>query len=437
MPLTVLIAPSGFKECLDAVDVADAMARGVAQAWPDATILKAPIADGGEGFARALSGATGGTLHAVTVTGPLGTPVQASIGFLGSAQGGERTAVLEIAAACGLSLVPRTQRDPTRTTSYGVGELILAALDLGAKRILVGCGDSGVNDGGAGMVQALGGRLLTAGGRDIGRGGAALLDLAAIDLSQLDPRLAAVEIDVTVNWHNALLGERGVARVYGPQKGATPAQVVQLEAALERFSACVTATTGIDVTSMHGAGASGGLGAGFAGLLGAKLHSRYDIVFQHLDLDGLLDRADLVLTAEGSLDAQTPHGKVPAEIGRRAALKGIPVIALAGTVGAGATSNLSHGISAFSSILSVPSSLADAIAGAPRLLAEAAEQAVRMVGSGLALAAKANGGMATGVEATHRRIARRETIARRRSHNALERGFAPRERATTLSACPA
>lgn len=384
MSLTVLIAPSGFKECLDAAGVTEAMALGVARAWPDATILKAPIADGGEGFARALCGATGGQMHEIVVTGPVGHPVQAVFGFLGG--GGERTAVLEIAAACGLSLVPRDLRDPALTTSYGVGELIRAALDLGAERILVGCGDSGVNDGGAGMVQALGGKLLTCAGCDIGRGGAALLDLAAIDLSGLDPRLAGVAIDVTVNWQNALLGARGVSRIYGPQKGATPQQVELLEQALERFSTCVTGTTGIDVAAMNGAGASGGIGAGLAGLLGAKLQPRYDIVFQRLDLDSLLARADLVLTAEGSLDAQTPYGKVPAEVGRRAALLGVPVLALAGTVGSGAISTLNHGICAFSSILSAPASLADAISDAPRLLAEASEQAVRTVGAGLALA---------------------------------------------------
>jgi glycerate kinase len=385
MSLTVLIAPSGFKECLDAQDVTDAMARGVTRAWPDATVLKAPIADGGEGFARALCGATGGRLHDVTVTGPVGEPVPAVLGFLGGCV--ERTAVLEIAAACGLSLVPPVRRDPTLTTSYGVGELIRAALDLGAERILIGCGDSGVNDGGAGMVQALGGKLLTADGHDIGYGAAGLLTLDGIDLSGLDPRLAAIDIDATVNWHNALLGPRGVARVYGPQKGARPEQIAQLEAALEIYSAHVAATTGVDVAGMNGAGASGGLGAGLAGCLGASLHPRYNVVFKYLDLDQLLQRADLVLTAEGALDGQTPHGKVPAEVGRRAAAYGIPVIALAGTVGAGAARNLSHGIAAFGSIQAAPVSLSEAMSNAAGLLADASEQAVRMVGAGLSLGA--------------------------------------------------
>lgn len=383
MSLTVLVAPSGFKECLDAQDVADAMAQGVARAWPEATILKAPIADGGEGFARALCETTGGVLHEVDVCGPIDERIAASIGFLGNCD--ERTAVLEIAAACGLSRVPRARRNPALTTSRGVGDLIRAALDLGAERILVGCGDSGVNDGGAGMVQALGGKLVTADGRDIGNGAAGLLRLASMDLAGLDTRLARVPIDVTVNWHNALLGSRGVSRVYGPQKGATEDQISLLETALQTYADVIRATTGVDVGAMPGSGASGGLGAGLAGCLGAKLHPRYDVVFKYLDLDHLLQRADLVLTAEGALDGQSPYGKVPAEVGRRAAAYGIPVIALAGAIGVGADSTLCHGISAFRSIQAGPTSLADALSRAPQLLADASEQVVRTVGAGFAI----------------------------------------------------
>lgn len=383
MSITVLIAPSGFKECLDAQDAADAMARGVMQAWPGATILNAPIADGGEGFARALCHATDGALYKVAVTGPLGEPVHAVMGMLGGCD--EPTAVLEIAAACGLSLVPPTRRDPMITTSYGVGELIRKALDLGARRFLVGCGDSGVNDGGAGMVQALGGRLQTNDGADIGYGAAGLLTLAHIDLAGLDPRLADVAIDVTVNWHNALLGPRGVSRVYGPQKGATRDQISLLEAALENFAAGIAAATGVDVRDAPGAGASGGIGAGLAGCLGATLHPRYDIVFDYLDIDSLLLRSDLVVTAEGALDGQTPYGKVPAEVGRRAAVYGVPVIALAGTVGAGATDNLDHGISAYFSIQTAPTTLSDAMSNAAQLLTQAAEQVMRTVKAGITL----------------------------------------------------
>lgn len=383
MTFTVLVAPSGFKESLSADEAADHIARGVLRAMPHARILKAPLVDGGEGFTRALVHATAGTLHRLRVTGPVGALVESHFGFLG--ERATRTAVIEMAAAAGLRLVPRQQRDPTRTTSRGVGELIRAALDAGAQRILLGCGDSGINDGGAGMAQALGARLLDARGREIGAGGSELVRIAHIDLSKLDPRLADVGLDAAVNWHNVLLGERGVARVFGPQKGATPAQVEVLDAALQNYARRIAGATGRDVASTPGSGASGGLGAGFAGLLGGTLHPRYEIVMQYLELDRLLDEADLVFTAEGSLDGQTPFGKIPAEVARRAKLRGLPVLALAGTIGEGASSNFAHGIDAFASILERPCTLDEAIANAGTWLRHAASDAARMVGVGLAL----------------------------------------------------
>jgi glycerate kinase len=301
-----------------------------------------------------------------------------------------RTAVLEMAAAAGLRLVPRDRRNPCLTTSRGVGELILAALDAGAERILLGCGDSGINDGGAGMAQALGARLLDADGREIGAGGAELARLRRIDLGGLDPRLARVQIDAAVNWHNKLLGPRGVARVFAPQKGATPEQVVLLEAALENYTAVIRQDLGIAVAEQAGSGASGGLGAGLHALLGARLHPRYDIVMQYLNLDDLMARADLVLTAEGSLDEQTPYGKIPAEVARRAKRHGLPVIALAGTLGKGAALNLQHGIDAYASILQRPCSLEEAITKAGRLLVKATEEVMRMVRVGALLAPQKN-----------------------------------------------
>lgn len=384
MSLNILIAPSGFKESLSVLDVTEAIAEGVRAVWSDARLLKAPLVDGGEGFTEALVQATGGTLHPVTVTGPVGEPVAAHIGFLGGTA--VRTAVLEMAAAAGLRLVPRDRRNPGLTASRGVGELILAALDAGAERILIGCGDSGINDGGAGMAQALGARLLDENGQDIGPGGAELARLRRIDLRGLDPRLARVALDAAVNWHNALLGPRGVARVFAPQKGATPEQVILLEAALENYAAVIHRDLGIAVADQAGSGASGGLGAGLHALLGAKLHPRYEIVMQYLNFDRLLAEADLVLTAEGSLDEQTPWGKIPAEVARRAKQYGLPVIALAGTLGKGAAVNLQHGIDAYASILQRPCSLEEAIAKAGRLLAKAAEEVMRMVQVGARLA---------------------------------------------------
>jgi glycerate 2-kinase len=386
MPINVLVAPSGFKESLSVKDVTAAIADGVRRAIPNARILRAPMVDGGEGFTEGLIDAVGGRIFKHRVTGPVGDVVDSFFGILGGQ--GPKTAVIEMAAAAGLSLVPRDRRDPTKTTSYGVGELVRAALDAGADRILLGCGDSGINDGGVGMAQALGVKFLDAAGNEIGFGGAELARLARIDTSGRDPRLGKVRIDAAVNWHNVLLGERGVARVFAPQEGATPEQVILLEEALEIYAARVREATGIDIGHQNGSGASGGLGAAIAGLLQGKLYPRYDVVMQYLAFDDLLERADLVLTAEGSLDGQTPFGKIPAEVGRRARAKGIPVIALAGTIGKGAALNFEHGIDAFASIVKRPCTLEEAIKKAPSLLRRAAEDAARMVLVGMALAGR-------------------------------------------------
>lgn len=383
MPLTVLIAPSGFKECLSPTDVTEAIAAGVLRAMPDARILRAPMVDGGEGFTEALVRAAGGSVRHLRVTGPMGEPVPAFFGFLGGGQA--RTAVIEIAAAAGLRLVPRDRRDPTRTTSFGVGELIRAALDAGPDRLLIGCGDSGVNDGGAGMAQALGVRFLDDRDYELAPGGGDLNRLAQIDLSGLDPRITHTPIDVAVNWHNVLLGETGVARVFGPQKGATPEQVALLDAGLAIYAKRIEEATGHSVGLQPGGGASGGLGAGLMALLGARLHPRFDIVMQYLAFEALLSEADLVITAEGTLDGQSPRGKVPCEVARRVKRRGIPVIALAGTIGSGVRETLTHGIDAFASIIRCPCTLDEAIADARRLLSRGAEDALRMVTVGIGL----------------------------------------------------
>ncbi len=383
MTLTILVAPSGFKESLSVDDVTRAIGDGIRRAMPQARILNAPMVDGGEGTVQALVRATGGRIISARVTGPVGEPVDSFFGIMGGA--GPRTAIIEMAAAAGLSLVPRHQRNPMLTTSFGVGELILAALDQGVERILMGCGDSGINDGGAGLAQALGARLLDENGAEIGHGGGELLWLHQIDVSGLDPRLGRVQIDAAVNWHNMLLGPKGVARVFGPQKGATPAQVEDLDAAMRRWAAAIRATTGHDVGLARGAGASGGLGAGLIAFAGATLHPRFDIIQQYLDFDRLLDQADLVITAEGSLDGQSPYGKVPCEVGRRAEARGVPTIALAGTIGRGVNQTFDHGISAFASILKRPCTLEEAIRDGEKLLRRATEDALRMMSVGLRL----------------------------------------------------
>ncbi len=383
MTLTVLVAPSGFKESLSVKDVTEAIALGVSRALPDATVLRAPLVDGGEGTVEILSDATGGEIHRCQVTGPTGHPVDSHFTILGG--DGPRTAVIEIAAAAGLSLVAADARDPTRTTSYGVGELIATALDMDVARILIGCGDSGINDAGAGMIQVLGARLLDAQGNELGRGGGELIRLARIDVSNLHPKLRHAQIDAAVNWHNVLLGRRGVARVFGPQKGATPEQVALLEAALQNMAVRIKADIGIDVATGPGTGASGGLGAAILGVLKGTLHPRYDILMRYLNFDRQLARADLVITAEGMLDGQTPFGKIPAEVGRLARARGIPVIALAGAIGERAEADASLGIDAMASIITRPCTLSEAMEDAFEHLTRAAENAMRMVQVGFAL----------------------------------------------------
>ncbi|MEM9506498.1 MAG: glycerate kinase [Cyanobacteria bacterium P01_E01_bin.35] len=377
MTLNILIAPSGFKESLDAQEVAECIETGIQRVLPDANTFKVPLVDGGEGFTKALVEATGGTLHPVQVTGPVGQTVNAHYGILGGTS--YKTAVVEMAAAAGLRQVPTDLRNPLLTTTYGVGELIKTALDEDVERILVGCGDSGTNDGGAGMAQALGIKLIDETGSQLGFGGQELSKLKQIDLSERDPRLDWVQIDVACNWHNVLCGAQGVARVFGPQKGASPEVVSQMAHALKHYAAVIKADLGVEVGELPGSGASGGLGAGLLALLGANLHPRYEIIMQYLEIDRLLPKADLVITAEGCLDYQTPRGKIPAEVARRAKVYNLPVIALAGTIGQDAEINWQHGIDYFASILTCPCQLHEAIAEASTLLTNSAEGIARLL----------------------------------------------------------
>ncbi|MEU0989635.1 glycerate kinase [Streptomyces sp. NPDC005953] len=385
MLIRFAVAPSGFKESLSAQSAARAIAAGVRRVVPHAEIDLIPLVDGGEGTAEALASSSGGRLVRLTATGPTGDRIGTHFALLGD---GEATAVVEMAAVAGLSLVPRDLRDPGATTTYGVGELIRAALDTGARRILVGCGDSGTCDGGAGALQALGARLLDVDGRELPLGGRELARLDRIDTSALDPRLAATEIRVACNPFNVLCGERGVARVFGPQKGSTPAQVEQLSAGLEHWATVLTRDFQVrdDLFGGPGTGASGGLGAGLAAL-GARLLPRFDVLLDQLDLDERLARADLVITAEGALDHQTPRGKVPAEVARRAKRYGREVLALAGTIGEGAHHVRSVGVDAYGSILPAPVSLTEALGRGGEFLTDATERALRMVLIGTRLSA--------------------------------------------------
>ncbi len=394
VPQRILIAPSGFKESLDASTVASAIAAGVRRILPGAQLVQMPIPDGGEGTVAAIAASTGGQVFTETVTGPVGQEVIA--GWVMIKQAGQRTAVLEMASAAGLSLVPRELRNPTATTTYGVGQLIAAALDAGAERIVLGCGDSGTCDGGAGALMALGVRILDKQGKDIGFGGRALRRAASLDVSGLHPRIGEVPITLACNIHNVLCGERGVARVFGPQKGATPKQVAKLEAGLENWAVLLKREAplaqGKDLKYGPGTGASGGLGVGLAAVLGAELGGRFDVLLDSgmagIDLDAALRQVDLVITAEGAIDFQTPHGKVPAEVAARAQRAGVPVLGLAGTLGRGAPSVHEIGIDALASIMTLPMPLAEAVECGEQLLIDAAERTMRLVLLGSAMAAR-------------------------------------------------
>lgn len=395
VPHRIVIAPSGFKESLSADDVARSIAVGVRRMLPGARISLAPVVDGGEGSARSLAASTGGEVVECIVTGPVGEPIRSHFALLGNQA--RRTAVVEMAAAAGLRHVPIGRRDPRHTTTFGVGELLRAALDAGAERIIVGCGDSGTSDGGAGALTALGARVVGADGAELPFGGGALAGAVALDVTGLDPRLADTEIVVGCNPHNVLCGPSGVARVFGPQKGATPDVVESLASALENWAGLLASVSADPAGALDairfgpGTGASGGLGAALAGVCGASLRSRFEVFLDESlgmpDLDGLLRDADLVITAEGAVDYQTPRGKVPSEVASRAKLFGKPVIALAGSIGEGASDVHDVGIDAVMGIIPIPMELAQAVESAGQLVAQATERALRLVLVGCAIAA--------------------------------------------------
>jgi glycerate kinase len=324
--MRVLIAPDKFKGTLTAVQAAEAIARGWLRAAPTADVEQVPMADGGEGTLDALVAAEGGELRRARATGPLGDPVEAQYGVVGA----RRTAVVEMARASGLMLISEARRDPKRTTSRGTGELILEASRQGARRVLVCIGGSATNDGGAGMAQAVGIRLLDERGKDLRPGGAALLELARIDMRGMDPAVASATFMVATDVDNPLVGASGASAVYGPQKGASPSDVALLDRALAHFAAVVYRDLGVDIRDVPGAGAAGGLGAGLMAFLGARLRPGVDVVMEAVRLPERMQRADLAVTGEGTFDRQSLHGKAPAGVLRVAEEHRVPAIVLCG-----------------------------------------------------------------------------------------------------------
>lgn len=372
----LIVAPDSFKECLDAVEVAKRIAAGITRVLPDTEVLQIPLSDGGEGLVNTLVAATGGRIILKEVTGPLGNKVMAAYGILGDGE----TAVIEMAAASGLELAPVNLRNPAITTTYGTGELILEALINGYHRLIVGIGGSATNDGGAGMAQALGIKLLDAGGGNIGPGAAGLLELEHIDTSGAHPGVRKAQILVACDVDNPFCGPGGAAYVYGPQKGALPNMLPLLDRSLDRLAEVIRRDMGVEIRHLPGAGAAGGLGGGLVAFVGGRLCRGIELVFDVLKFEDLLARgADLVITGEGEINGQSIYGKVPVGVARLAKKYKLPVLALVGSVGPGAEKVLDEGIDAVMSIIQRPMSLEEAIKEAPVLLEEAAGRAARIM----------------------------------------------------------
>jgi glycerate kinase len=367
IPYRVVIAPQSFKGSADAVAVAAAIARGFRRVLPDAQLDEVPLADGGEGTVRALVRATRGSIRSTRVHDPLNREIDAEWGILGDG----KTAVVEMAAASGLPLLRETERDPRVTSTRGTGELILAAAASGAHRIVVGIGGSATNDGGAGMARALGYRFLDRDGRDLPEGGAALARLHHLE-GQTDPRLIRPAIEVACDVRNPLLGPEGASAIYGPQKGATPQMVEELDAALARYADVIEDFVGRNVRDVPGAGAAGGLGAGLLAFLDARLRSGAELVLDATRFVSRVAGADLVVTGEGRADAQSAYGKLTQAVTHAARDAGVRAAMVVGGTAPGYEALLSQGIEAIEVSTPEGMPLADAMRSAEPLIEEAA-----------------------------------------------------------------
>ena len=380
--MKIVIAPQGFKAGISGLAAAEAIARGVAAVDPDAETVLAPVADGGDGTLNALVDATGGQVFTSTITGPLGQPLEARWGVMGDGS----TAVIEMALASGLALVPQRRRNPRVTTTAGTGEILKEAMDRGYTRVIVGLGGSATNDGGAGMATALGARFLDSEGRHLPPGGSALARLDRIETQGLHPALGQATIIAATDVTNPLCGPDGASAVFGPQKGANPEMVQELDAALANFARVVARDLHRDVSEEPGAGAAGGLGAGLMAFAGATLQSGIDMVCEVLQFDALLQGADLVITGEGRADRSTIFNKAPAGVARHAQAHGVPTVLLAGSLGSGYEELYEHGLAAVVCIADRPMSFDVSLSRSAELLESAAERTLRLIlaGSGMA-----------------------------------------------------
>lgn len=375
--MKIVVASDSFKGSCTTVEVAEAVERGIKRVHPDAEVVKIPVADGGEGSVDALVLGTGGSFRELEVIGPLGNKVKAKYGLLG-----DRTAVIEMAAASGLPLVPADKRNPMLTTTFGTGQLVKAALDEGCRKIFIGIGGSATNDAGMGMAQALGVSFKDADGRELGYGGGALGRLARIDCAGLDPRIKAAEIIAACDVSNPLYGEKGASAVYGPQKGATAEMVRTLDSNLRHLAAVVSAQLQQDIVDVPGAGAAGGMGAGLMVFCKAVLRPGIETVLDMVGMERHLHGTDLVITGEGRIDGQSIYGKVPVGVAKRAKKYGIPVLAIVGGIGDGASAVYNCGIDGITSIVSGPMCLEQAMENSVKLIEDTAERVLRLIAIG-------------------------------------------------------
>ena len=373
--MKIVIAPQEFKGSISALQVAHAMSEGIKRVVPEADIALVPVADGGDGTLETLVEVSGGEVHDIEVTGPLGEPCQAQWGAMGDGV----TAVIEMARTSGLAMVPDDKRNPLITTTYGLGEAMRAAMDAGYRRFIIGIGGSATNDAGAGMAQALGARLLDASSDALPFGGAALARLHSIDLSGLDARVGECEFMVACDVNNPLTGPTGASAIYGPQKGATPEMIAELDAALSHFARIVKRDIGVEIDEVAGSGAAGGLGGGLIAFVNGKLMAGVDIVLDTVHLDDFLTGANLVIVGEGSLDHSTIYNKAPVGVAEHAKRRNIPVVNISGSLGRGFHDAHEHGIDAAAAITSAPMSLDEASERSYELIADTAEEMMRFM----------------------------------------------------------
>lgn len=373
--MKIIIAPDSFKESMTAKEACEAIEKGMKIALPNAEFIKVPMADGGEGTTQSLVDATEGKMYFVETTGPLGEKVKSKFGILGNGE----IAVLEMASTSGLELVPREKRNPMITTTYGTGELIKKAMDMGAKTILIGIGGSATNDGGAGMIQALGGKLLDENGKQISFGGGELSKIKKIDLLELDSRIKNIKFIAACDVQNPLTGETGAANVFGRQKGATEEMVKILDNNLKHYAELIRKDVKVDVENIPGAGAAGGLGAGLMAFLNAELRKGIDIVVEYSKLEEKIKGADFVITGEGSIDSQTRFGKTPYGVVSVAKKYGVPNITLAGNVSKDIEILYDYGFDAIFSITQGVDNLDNALKNGKVNLEKTAENIARLI----------------------------------------------------------